>query len=106
MRNLLIIPLLFSISAFYEVINLEGGKYIEFLLEKQYIMNLAAEETINVDVRTIAVAELQQADEVFVCNSLIGIWPVRRVDDSSYEKGPLTTYLQTCQVRSHDDSIT
>ena len=73
---------------------------------RAHVMGLAAEENMTVDVRAIKLAELQQADEVFVCNSLIGIWPVRRVDDTTFEKGPLTTRLQACLARSNDDSIT
>ena len=72
---------------------------------RAHVMGRAAQENITVDVRAVTVDELLQADEVFVCNSLIGIWPVRRVDDTRYEKGPLTTHLQTCLVRSHDDFV-
>jgi 4-amino-4-deoxychorismate lyase len=33
--------------------------------------------------------DLQNADEVFLSNSLFGIWPVRRIDDVSFKPGPL-----------------
>lgn len=35
-------------------------------------------------------ADLRRADEVFLCNSLIGVWPVRRVKGSAWRPGPLT----------------
>ena len=35
-------------------------------------------------IRTIKLEELYEADEVFYCNSLIGIWPVRRMDHKRY----------------------
>jgi len=37
---------------------------------------------------------LEQADEVFVCNSVYGIWPVRGVAALNWSPGPLTRKLQ------------
>lgn len=45
-------------------------------------------------VRDIAFEELQQADEVFVCNSVYGVWPVRAVGALNWSPGPLTRKLQ------------
>lgn len=45
-------------------------------------------------VRDIDFAELAQADEVFLCNSLFGIWPVRGVAGHAWPVGPLTRKLQ------------
>ena len=44
--------------------------------------------------RDIAHAELLQADEVFLCNSLYGIWPVTALADRVWPVGPLTRKLQ------------
>ena len=42
------------------------------------------------------VAQLMQANEAFVCNSLIGIWPLKRLDAHDFgAPGPLTHRLQT-----------
>jgi 4-amino-4-deoxychorismate lyase len=38
---------------------------------------------------------LQAADEVFLTNARIGIWPVRSVDDRNLTPGPVTRHLQT-----------
>jgi 4-amino-4-deoxychorismate lyase len=38
---------------------------------------------------------LQAADEVFLTNARIGIWPVRSVDDRILTPGPITRHLQT-----------
>ena len=38
---------------------------------------------------------LQAADEVFLTNARIGIWPVRSVDDRALTPGPITRHLQT-----------
>ncbi|WP_416362774.1 aminodeoxychorismate lyase [Pseudomonas sp. NFX183] len=45
-------------------------------------------------VADISVEQLQQADEVFVCNSVYGIWPVRSCAAMSWSVGPLTRKLQ------------
>jgi 4-amino-4-deoxychorismate lyase len=70
---------------------------------RAHVMSLAEQENITVDVRAVTVEELRQADEVFVCNSLIGIWPVRRVDDAIYEKGTLTMHLQVLLAPGNGD---
>lgn len=38
--------------------------------------------------------ELLAADELFFCNSIIGIWPVNQIDDKHYTIGPLTRKIQ------------
>lgn len=50
----------------------------------------------------IPFAALQDADEIFLTNSLIGIWPVRRFDAKEYRIGPITRALQTAIVGAHD----
>ena len=46
------------------------------------------------EVRDISRAELLAADEVFLCNSLYGVWPVRELQDRDWSVGPLTRKLQ------------
>nr|VFJ50812.1 MAG: aminodeoxychorismate lyase apoprotein [Candidatus Kentron sp. DK] len=41
---------------------------------------------------------LEEADEVFFCNSLIGIWPVRRYRTITFSLGPATRYLQEALI--------
>ena len=45
-------------------------------------------------VADISLEQLQSADEVFVCNSVYGIWPVRDCAAMSWPVGPLTRKLQ------------
>ena len=45
-------------------------------------------------VTDISLAQLQQADEIFLCNSVYGVWPVRAYADLSWPVGPLTRKLQ------------
>ncbi|WP_285420726.1 aminodeoxychorismate lyase [Pseudomonas sp. efr-133-TYG-5] len=46
-------------------------------------------------ITDISLEQLQWADEVFVCNSVYGIWPVRACAALSWPVGPLTRKLQT-----------
>ncbi len=57
---------------------------------------LAQAQTLGVPVAVadISLEQLQQADEVFVCNSVYGIWPVRSCAAMSWSVGPLTRKLQ------------
>ncbi|HEX4974553.1 MAG TPA: aminodeoxychorismate lyase [Pseudomonadales bacterium] len=45
-------------------------------------------------VEPFAVDQIKQADEIFVCNSVIGIWPVIRWDALTWPIGPVTRQLQ------------
>jgi 4-amino-4-deoxychorismate lyase len=38
--------------------------------------------------------ELLAADELFFCNSIIGIWPVNQIADKHYAIGPVTRQIQ------------
>jgi 4-amino-4-deoxychorismate lyase len=49
---------------------------------------------IPTQVTEISLEQLQQADEVFVCNSVYGVWPVRAYAALSWPVGPLTRKLQ------------
>ncbi|MBF3303434.1 aminodeoxychorismate lyase, partial [Pseudomonas aeruginosa] len=45
-------------------------------------------------IRDVSMAELATADEVFLCNSQFGIWPVRALDEHVWPVGKLTRKLQ------------
>lgn len=44
--------------------------------------------------RRVTLDMLPDADEVFLCNALHGVYPVRRIDHWEYEPGPLTRDVQ------------
>jgi len=39
--------------------------------------------------------DIYSADELFICNSIIGIWPIRQIDRRSFERGPITQKLKS-----------
>jgi 4-amino-4-deoxychorismate lyase len=57
---------------------------------------LALAEQANIPARELdlQMTDLQKADEVFVCNSVYGIWPVRGVEQLNWPVGPVTRKLQ------------
>jgi len=48
-----------------------------------------------VDVRPVALSELLSAEEIFFSNSLIGVWPVSRLNERELQVGPVT--LSVCE---------
>ncbi|KJJ99951.1 4-amino-4-deoxychorismate lyase [Pseudomonas sp. 21] len=67
------------------------------------IIERARDLGVPVVIRDIEHSELAQADEVFLCNSLYGIWPVRGVAEFAWPVGLLTRKLQG-QLRELLDS--
>jgi 4-amino-4-deoxychorismate lyase len=58
------------------------------------ILEQAERQSLSAEIRALDTADLLAADEVFLCNSLIGIWPVIAIDGRPYRKGAITTRLQ------------
>jgi 4-amino-4-deoxychorismate lyase len=58
------------------------------------ILELAEQLGLDARITQISRQVLTQADEVFLCNSLIGIWPVIAMGESVYRKGTITLQLQ------------
>jgi 4-amino-4-deoxychorismate lyase len=45
------------------------------------IIELASSININVEVKELSLEKLNEATEIFVCNSVIGVWSVKMLDD-------------------------
>lgn len=58
------------------------------------LLEQAAQLSIPCTVADISLNELRRADEVFVCNSVYGVWPVLELLDSRWLAGPMTRKLQ------------
>jgi 4-amino-4-deoxychorismate lyase len=68
------------------------------------IMARASQHGRTVVESDISYAELLQADEVFLCNSLYGIWPVTALAERVWPVGPLTRKLQAVVADLLSDS--
>jgi len=61
---------------------------------RRYVIELAREMRIAVYIKRIQLTELASMDEVFVTNSIDGIWPVKCIGDWEFELGEITRALQ------------
>ncbi|MHB1565889.1 MAG: aminodeoxychorismate lyase [Acidiferrobacter sp.] len=69
---------------------------------RQRVLHHAHQRGIEVAITSVSCAHVEAADELFVTNSLIGIWPVRALADRRYPVGPVS--LELLQVlRTHGD---
>jgi len=59
------------------------------------VLELAIAAGIDCTERAVSLEDLYAAEEVFLTNSLIGIWPVRELNHWRGSRGPLTLSLQT-----------
>jgi 4-amino-4-deoxychorismate lyase len=58
------------------------------------IMTISVGHGFSVVEHVFTEAELLSADEVFVCNSIIGIWPVNQIENTHFSVGPVTENIQ------------
>jgi 4-amino-4-deoxychorismate lyase len=63
-------------------------------IQRTVVLELAAEMRIPAEIREFGVDDLRSADEAFLTNSLIGIWPVTAFEERGYPPGTLTRRLQ------------
>jgi Branched-chain amino acid aminotransferase/4-amino-4-deoxychorismate lyase len=70
------------------------------------IMKLSADHDLSVIEHQFSKDELLSADEVFVCNSIIGIWPVRQIETTCFLVGPITKSIQNWLNRFANDGCT
>lgn len=57
------------------------------------IIEWAVQQGMRCDVRPVSRDELFSADELFLCNSIIGVWPVRALEAQRYVPGVTTRAL-------------
>ena len=67
---------------------------------RDLVLEAAHELGIPTEVRTVSLDELRAADEICVGNSVIGIWPVRAVDDAPFAPGAITRQMQNALAGS------
>ncbi len=70
-------------------------------ITRERILEHAGALGIAAQVRRIPAEALEAAQELFLCNTLIGIWPVRRLADREFRVGPLVRRL--AQALSEED---
>jgi 4-amino-4-deoxychorismate lyase len=72
---------------------------------RSVIIDLARQNGVETTIGSVTLNGALAAQELFVCNSLIGIWPVRAIDQHrDYSVGPLTRSIMTA-LDSTPDSM-
>jgi 4-amino-4-deoxychorismate lyase len=61
---------------------------------RRHILENVEREGISVRVRRLSLDEFLNSEEIFVCNSIAGVWPVNRVESRRYAVGPMTRLAQ------------
>lgn len=61
---------------------------------REELLHRASQAGVKTQITDISMERLLGADEIFVCNSLYGVWPVRQFETSVWSVGPLTRKLQ------------
>ncbi len=58
------------------------------------VLERAASLSLDCRVATLKREDILDADEVFLTNSLIGVWPVQRLEAREYAVGRITRQIQ------------
>jgi len=67
------------------------------------LLEQGARSGVSIDQCEVTLEDLMTADEVLICNSVFGIWPVRSVAGRSFEVGEMATVLNGLAVLSGYD---
>ncbi|MGZ8190820.1 MAG: aminodeoxychorismate lyase [Methylococcaceae bacterium] len=59
------------------------------------IIQLCSENNLSNIEHTFTKEVLLSADEIFVSNSIIGLWPIKQIETATYPVGPITKQIQT-----------
>ncbi|MDH5444644.1 MAG: aminodeoxychorismate lyase [Gammaproteobacteria bacterium] len=62
---------------------------------REIVIQLAKEQSISIKMGLWSTKELLKAEEIFISNSLIGIWPVSYILNRTFPVGPVTQQLQS-----------
>lgn len=62
---------------------------------RNIIISLAKKNQVPVTEKTLCKQDLHNADELFITNSIIGIWPIKQLGEQHYKIGSVTNTFQT-----------
>ena len=61
---------------------------------RSIILKVSSDHGLAIIEHSFTTGELLLADEMFVCNSIIGIWPIKKVANSFFPVGKITRQIQ------------
>lgn len=71
-------------------------------LQRDRILKHAPTLGLTPEISYVTLPTLLQAEEIFVCNSVIGVWPVRQIGAAPIATGPIAAQMQ-CILESEID---
>jgi len=71
-------------------------------ITRENIIRVADEAGVSVQETTLKLADLYRSRELFFCNTLMGIWPVRQLEEQHFAVGPMTRQLSQALESLHD----
>jgi 4-amino-4-deoxychorismate lyase len=63
-------------------------------MQRERVMEWAMRHNVPCREEQFGLAELLAADEIFLVNSIIGLWPVRKLQEHTWNKHPLSMQIQ------------
>jgi 4-amino-4-deoxychorismate lyase len=72
---------------------------------RSIIMTISSDHNLSVMEHTFTKDELLSADEVFVCNSIVGIWPIKQIASASFPVGLITRQIQIWLAQFKNEAI-
>ena len=63
-------------------------------MQRDRVIAWAEQHNMPLQVRDVSVTEVLHADELFVVNSIIGLWPLRELEGSSWTSFPVTQKIR------------
>jgi 4-amino-4-deoxychorismate lyase len=63
-------------------------------VQRERVMAWARQHGILLQVREVESDEVRQADELFLTNSIIGLWPIRELEQSRWSDFPIATQIR------------
>ena len=62
--------------------------------QRERVRELLRREKVHCEERNLRWTDVLAAEEIFLTNSLIGVWPVRQVDERAYAPGPIAARVR------------
>jgi len=72
---------------------------------RNIVISEAQKNQVYIVEKTLSKEDIKSADELFVTNSIIGIWPVKQLEEQRYAIGPLTQHLQKLLLAFRQEDI-
>lgn len=63
-------------------------------VQRERVMAWALQHGVTLQVRDVALEEALHADELFLVNSIIGLWPIRELDQRQWSHFPLAAQIR------------